>query len=345
MSANAESQKMATASLWLSLPAVLAILLGIFFLFAMVLWNPEKIRTRYEETAVSALAEKDYPTALVAAQRLLGFGSEKRNEAIFLIAKSKLGLGRTGDAAGLLEMIAPYDKPVYAPAHLLVARNLIDRPDPDVRTDQATIAQLKNVLALEPDSVEAKALLANLSLKKKNWLEARKYLEEIVSSKPEAMFQLIDIARALGDERDATAWKTKALTHYRAKFEDPKSSSAADRVFYCEALLQSGEFDSALRVLASAPESENDAAAERRIQVVYRAWSDALTPVEPDVFLQRVKDLALEVASGPNRHLANVLIASAANDYPGDPSVQAIQRQIQDAGSDRSGVTPEKVKH
>jgi len=323
-----QSPKRHASPVWWDVPAGLAILLGIFFLLSMLVWNPEKLRVNYERVALSALDAKDYPTALVAGQRLLGFGSSGRNEAIFILAKAKLGMGRTGDAAGLLEMIAPFDKPVFAPAHLLVAQNLIGQADVDARTSQAIVAQLRNVLALEPDSIDAKELLAQVSIKRGNWLEARKHLESIVTVRPVAMFQLIDIARALGDQAVATEWAGKALLYYRTKFESLPSPSPDDRILYGEALLQAGDFESALRILAAAPESDGDAASESRVAVVYRAWANAVAPSDPEAFRRQVRDLALEMASGPKPGLASVVIDAACTDWPADADLQKVREQI-----------------
>lgn len=149
-------------SVWIKIPAVLAIgfclVMGIFFLA----WNPEQMASRYRAIAQKALEEKDHPTALVAAGRLLHFGGDFRNEALLLLAQANLGTGRNAEASGILQVLAPLNKPVFAPAHLFVARTLMARPNRSVQMDRAIEAQLRNALTLDPESSEARELLSRL---------------------------------------------------------------------------------------------------------------------------------------------------------------------------------------
>lgn len=147
---------------WIKLPAILAIVFCLSLGFFFLRWSPSTISLRYQAIAQKALDEKDYPTAIVAANRLLSFGGASRNEALFLLALSNQGLGRTAEASSIMEMVAPLDKPIFAPAHLFVARTLMARAYRSPRMEQTIAAQLHNALALQPDSVEAKELLARL---------------------------------------------------------------------------------------------------------------------------------------------------------------------------------------
>jgi len=106
--------------------------------------------------------EKDYPTALVAAGRLLSLGRESRNEALFLLARANLGVGHNAEVAGILQIVAPLNRPVFAPAHLFVARSLMARPNRSIEMDRVIETQLRNTLTLQPDSAEARELLARL---------------------------------------------------------------------------------------------------------------------------------------------------------------------------------------
>ena len=144
----------------LSHPTCLAILLCLVLGFSLLRSNPADLAPRYQALAQKSLDNKDYPTALVASLRLMGFGDQYRNDALFKLAQAKIGVGQTADASNILEMVAPIDKQVYAPAHLYVARALIASAGQSRRTEEMIVAQLRNVLALQPDSVEAKDLLA-----------------------------------------------------------------------------------------------------------------------------------------------------------------------------------------
>jgi|GEM_PF-3879088 len=156
-----ESNSPAT-SLWIKIPAVLAAVFCLALGFSLLRWNPATMSLRYRAIAQRALDEKDYPAAIMAATRLLSFGGASQNDALFLLALADQGSGRAAEASSIMEMVAPLDKPVFAPAHLFVARSLMASAYRSPQAEQAIAAQLRNVLALQPDSVEAKEMLARL---------------------------------------------------------------------------------------------------------------------------------------------------------------------------------------
>lgn len=147
-------------SRWIKLPAILAVLFCLVMGVSLLTWNPDTVRSRYRIIARVAIDKKDYPTALVAASRLLSFGGESRNEALLLLAQANLGAGHNAEAAGILQTVAPLDKPVYAPAHLFVARTLLARSNRSMQMDQAIGTQIRNAITLQPESAEANELLA-----------------------------------------------------------------------------------------------------------------------------------------------------------------------------------------
>ena len=149
-----------TGGVWIKVPACLAIILCLAMAFSIL--RPDSgggLAVRYQSLAQKSLDDKNYATAIVASWRLLGFGGPYRNDALFKLAQATLGLGQVGEATNLMEMVAPQDKPVYAPAHLFVARTLMARGSQTTFVKNAIEAQLRNALTLEPDSREAKALV------------------------------------------------------------------------------------------------------------------------------------------------------------------------------------------
>ena len=147
-----------TGGIWIKVPACLAMLLCLAMAVSILRPNSEGLALHYQSLAQKSLDDKNYPTAIVASWRLLGFGDPYRNDALFKLAQANLGLGQVGEATNLMEMVAPQDKPVYAPAHLFVARTLMERGSQTTFIRNAIDAQLRNALTLEPDSQEAKAL-------------------------------------------------------------------------------------------------------------------------------------------------------------------------------------------
>lgn len=257
-------------------PAALAIVLAGAAALALASWNPVKIRDRYEAAARSALEHGDYPTAVIAAQRLLSFGGTARNEAILILAKSKMALGQTGDAYGLLEMIAPFDTPVYAPAHILAAEILLEENAAGKSPDPRILSQLKNALALEPESAEALEMLGTYELRMGNLVEARKDFEKASGQRPAVIFKLITISRSLGDEKNARLWIDRALKVFRPRVEGVGKPDEADRLYFAEALLQAGDFQTACDVLAAAPGFSSNVAERRRYALVCEAWAAEL---------------------------------------------------------------------
>ncbi|MBE2202881.1 MAG: hypothetical protein IAE94_00870, partial [Chthoniobacterales bacterium] len=99
-------------SFWIKLPAILAIAFCLVLGSLFLAWNPSKVSARYSDIAQKAIAARDYPAALVAAGRLLAFGGDSRNEALFLLVQANLGVGHHAEAAGILQILAPLNKPV-----------------------------------------------------------------------------------------------------------------------------------------------------------------------------------------------------------------------------------------
>ena len=144
----------------MKVPACLGILLCLVLGFLILRPTTDGLVSRYQALAQKSLDDKDYPTAVVASLRLMSFGERYRNDALFKLAQAKNGLGQTNDAANLLEIVAPADKPVYAPAHIFVARTLLARAYQSPEVKETIASQLRNALILQPDSAEARELLA-----------------------------------------------------------------------------------------------------------------------------------------------------------------------------------------
>lgn len=144
---------------WIRIPAVLAIALCLLAGACLLRWNPATIQLRYEGIAMRALEANDLATARVAGTRLLELGPGSRNFGLFALARTNFAIGHNEEAAGMIRQVAPLDRPVFAPAHLFVARSLMSRANPSPAIRAAILAHLHHALVLEPDSEEAKALL------------------------------------------------------------------------------------------------------------------------------------------------------------------------------------------
>jgi len=249
------------ADRWGGVPAILAILGCIAFAFSIARWNPDSVRSRYRAIAQEALDRGDYQTALVASQRLLDFGGASRNDSLFKLALANLGLGHTAEAESILQLVAPPEKPVFAPAHLYVARTLLSRTGRSPEEDKAIAAQLGQALTLQPDSPEANGLL----------------------------FELIEISRRLRDEAGVARWRKKALEYYGRRVEGEVAPSDKDRIFFAEALFQTRDFEKAETVLRNSAGGSNDGTTKRRLALIREAWAADLATNDPDNMTLRAK--------------------------------------------------------
>lgn len=265
-------------SFWLKVPAVVALAFcGISAVF-IASWNAKAVAARYTTVANSAVEAGDFRLALVAGQRLLEIAPEQRSSTILLLVRANLGIGDTREADGLLEIVAPLEQPVFAPAHLLAARSLLNLSHRSKQTDDALLTQISHALALEPDSVEANQLLARMHMQRREWGDARVALEKIVGSDPLSLFDLVTVSRALRDEEAALQWSLAAREHFKEQFE----RTGEGRVFYAEALLQSRDFASACQLIAAASGFDTNVDARRQYALVCEAWAGDLAKSDPD---------------------------------------------------------------
>ncbi len=279
---------------WMDVPAILGLALVLVFLIALSLWNPERVRRDYEVTAQAALDAGDAETALVAGQRLLSLGGESRNVAILVLAKAKLEMGRTADAWSLLSTVAPLDRPVFAPAHLFVAGRLLNS-NPGKKRNFEIGRQIENALTLEPLSVEAWELLSRFHMQNHNWTGAKEALLKIVDENPPSMFPLIEVCHSLSDVEGANVWTDKALAYFRNQFESSNAPHEAHRIYYCEALIHSRNFEKAISILEAGEDPPSRLGA-----VVYRAWAEDLAKNDPGNLDARIQVLRAGRAQFPD---------------------------------------------
>lgn len=234
---------------WKDIPVLLAFLLGLGFVFVVMTWDPISVRARYVRYANQALASNDFPTVLVASQRLLNLDSAWRNQALFGLALAEQGLGDKAKAADILQQVAPPNRPVFATAHMYLAKSLLQRIGTAPELLPLIKAHLNQVLALEPESVEANELLGSIYASQKQWELAYKYYTATIKAKPEYMILLARIAKERGNGNAAETWTRDAQIHFQQAVEAPGSDNPKNRIAYIEALMMGNEFEKAKAVL------------------------------------------------------------------------------------------------
>jgi tetratricopeptide (TPR) repeat protein len=172
-----------------------------------------------------------------------------RNQALFGMAIAYQGLGKSDMTTALMAKVAPLDHPVFAPAHLFAAKSLLQQPGALPRFFPFARTQLENVLALEPESVEANEILASIYASQNEWELSEKYYSAIVKKKPEYMLVLAGIAKQRRDEKSAKNWSNDALVYFQHAVESSSTDNPKIRLPYLQALMQVNDFDTAKTVL------------------------------------------------------------------------------------------------
>lgn len=146
---------------WATAMPALAMIV-VMLLLGVAGWSqrPDRIEARYRQTADAAMAAEDFRTARVCYERLLQ-ASPTDKPLLLGLARSLLGLGQSAEAAQLLQGLAPADAPGYAPAHVLLAEQLLNAST-DPQTLQLAEAHLHRALEADPHNVDARALLARI---------------------------------------------------------------------------------------------------------------------------------------------------------------------------------------
>jgi thioredoxin-like negative regulator of GroEL len=150
---------------WLpALPALIS-LLGVAAFFVVVsAQNSDRTTTWYTAQAATAMQLRDFKTARLCLGRLLTT-SPTDPALLFGLAQSLDGMGQSMQSRQILNRLAPLDHPGYAPAHLLVAEQLLElQHTPDVMT--AVEIHLRRVLEADPSNVKAQSLLLAIQVRR-----------------------------------------------------------------------------------------------------------------------------------------------------------------------------------
>ncbi|PYJ02823.1 MAG: hypothetical protein DME25_15010, partial [Verrucomicrobia bacterium] len=182
--------------LWWAIPVFLATGAWVGFAFCMMNWRPEEVAHRYANLADRALVKKDFETARIASQRLLGLGAEPRDKWLFGLALAKAGVGRDKEASEIFGMIAPLDRAGYLPAHLFVAQALLLRTNLSPQDIKTAEQHLVHAISLNPRFLGANELLAQVYIRDGRWELACERLLEVVAAQPEATLLLAAVFKA-----------------------------------------------------------------------------------------------------------------------------------------------------
>jgi cytochrome c-type biogenesis protein CcmH/NrfG len=122
--------------------------------------RPDRLDARYRQDAGSAMASGDFRTARVCYERLLQH-SPADAPLLFGLARSLQGLDQNAEAMQLLGRLAPIDGPGYAPAHVLLAEQILSASTDD-KSVRLAEDHLRRALQLDPANSDARSLLARI---------------------------------------------------------------------------------------------------------------------------------------------------------------------------------------
>lgn len=294
---------------WKDALALLMLLACAGMAFMLYSWNAYSVRVRYTRAAGMALNAKDYPTARVACDRLLSLENVDRNATLFQLALAAQGLGQNQEAAALFAKLAPLNEPVYAPAHLYVAKALISGTNNSPQATQTILTQLQHVLKLTPNSPEANEILGRYYFQQRKWALVINHLKPLVSQYPAMYFPLIAAATELKDPAAAN-WKEQACAYYENALKSAKGDSVPTRLQYVQTLVLLEQFPKAVSVMAEGFKFSSDEAYRSPLGDVYAAWAENLTKKEPQNLAGRIDLIKQGLEMTPrNPKLLGLLLA------------------------------------
>jgi tetratricopeptide (TPR) repeat protein len=275
--------------LWWSVPAILLGFAWVSLGFVLAFTNPAGTRTYYSSVADRALANRNYQTARVAANRLLLSGPASREENLFRLAVAQFGLGQEREGSALLNLVAPLEKPGYAPAHLFAARQLLTQTNVTAQMLRQAEIQLNHALKLEPDSIEAHQMLGRLYFQRRNWDLAKPHLLAVVSARPDTALLLAVLARAQDNDADMRRWAATAAGYYQGKVEKAGEENPPDRMAWATALAIQERYAEAADILKTGMKNSSDKTYASGLGNIYADWAAHVAKTDPHNVVSRLQ--------------------------------------------------------
>jgi tetratricopeptide (TPR) repeat protein len=260
----------------LLLPGLPALLVGgaVVVLSALSLLVPvHELEASYLQQAKALLKSKDYTAALTCYDRLAHFDA-KRPEVLFGLAQASAAVGQPERATAILTGLAPPRRRGYGPAHVWVARELLQGPNASGHVDEALTHVL---LALEgslEDRDAAHALLGQLYLHKRNFDAAEEHLLKAVHTRPPLRMWLAKLYMLKGNLERARSEAHLAVSYYRFRTKDDLQDPQF-RLGWADAITFLEEFPTAVAILEEGWSIAQAPVYRLALAKVYAAWSEA----------------------------------------------------------------------
>jgi tetratricopeptide (TPR) repeat protein len=287
------------------------------FGLSLLIGKPWQAQRRYVDIAGKALAAREYETARIASQRLLTLGVEPRRKHLFDLALALGGLGQDKEAVSLMGNIAPTDQPGYLPAQLFVAQTLLSRTNVTLPEIRIAEQHLKQIVAVDLHSNEAKELLGRVYVRLGEWELAEKCLSEVVSSRPELSLLLAVVSKAQGNDVATRGWAERAAKYHREKVEASMQDLPAHRLAWADALAMLQDYEPALVALEAGWRQYEEKAYLSPMGQVCALWGDNLARTRPKDLATRIGLIQRGLTYAPqNEMLLGQLISLTHLDGP-----------------------------
>ena len=271
----------------LGMPAVIIFVLGVTAL-GLAYSNDNKLGVRYESLAQRAREkaqqirgdmQNDVPGQGISAvpeedERWQQLKDEQKKEKIFLeklislqaedpehkfnLAMLAFQEGDPQRGESLMQVIAPFDEPGYAKAHLFLAEFYLrrkHRTEDAKRIDrQRAERQIDNALIADEANNDAKKVKAFILNQKRQFLQAYQIYQDLFETDPIYYRELLRLATILNEDADRTNILDRAAYQFRQKI-NKSPDNVAEWVdawtHYVLCMKFKGEFSTAERALKS----------------------------------------------------------------------------------------------
>src|ERR1035437_4715755 len=147
---------------------------------------------------------------------------------------------------------------------------------------------LKNVVTLDPHSLDANELLGRVYVRLGQWKLAKKSLSEVVKAKPETALLLAAVFKAEGDTVVARRYAQDAARFHREKVEASTLDNPVSRLAWADAVAMMEDYPAAFVVLETGWRQYENMAYLSPMGEVCALWVENLARTKPGDLVSRM---------------------------------------------------------
>lgn len=281
-----------------SIPTVIVGAVSLSMIFAVKLTADSTVRNTYTTAAGLALNDRDYEAARIYYERVYAMDGQQ-DETLFRLALVEQASGNEGRCALLMGKLAPRNRAAYAPAHLWTAEQLLQNNSVSREDMVAALAQLTQVIHLEPRNIRANYLLGQILVNSGNLSRAETHLAVAAEQVPEAALLLARVLVLQGKPQDAGRVARTLRNSLRVRLDhDP--NDVASRLLLADATMFLEDFQEAVRLVREGLVLADRADLRGKLAAVFVTWSDFVHREQPDDVATRLKLLEQGILANPS---------------------------------------------